>query len=317
MRASLLLFRHRLEHLGFLAVVSFFRMMPLETAADVSARIWRFVAPRTRRHARALRHLRAADPTASDAELDALARRMWDHLGRTFAEAIHLERIAKSPDRLRMAAPAEWARLAADPRPKVLVSLHQGNWELAAAVAQRQGLHGVGVYQRVQNPLIDRWLHAHRAALYPAGLLTKSHETPRRVMRTLRAGGALFVMADLREARGVEVPFFGRPAPSTTFPALMARSCDAQIIAARVVREPGTHFTVEVAEVPAPRTENRDADILAATAGIQRQFEAWIRQAPEQWMWAHKRWGRDAALEPLPAPAADVVPLAAASRDAT
>ena len=34
-----------------------------------------------------------------------------------------------------------------------------------------------------------------------------------------------------------------------------------------------------------------DADILAATANLQAAFERSIREKPEQWMWAHQRWG--------------------------
>ena len=29
---------------------------------------------------------------------------------------------------------------------------------------------------------------------------------------------------------------------------------------------------------------------LAATQTLQRQYEAFIRKAPEQWMWAHRKW---------------------------
>jgi KDO2-lipid IV(A) lauroyltransferase len=24
---------------------------------------------------------------------------------------------------------------------------------------------------------------------------------------------------------------------------------------------------------------------------MQEQFETWIREAPEQWMWSNRRWG--------------------------
>ena len=53
--------------------------------------LWRLIAPRLRRHARALAHLELAYPEKSAAEREHIAREMWGHLGRTFAEFFHLE----------------------------------------------------------------------------------------------------------------------------------------------------------------------------------------------------------------------------------
>jgi lauroyl/myristoyl acyltransferase len=44
-----------------------------------------------------------------------------------------------------------------------------------------------------------------------------------------------------------------------------------------------------------PRTDDHAADAVAGTAALQAQFEAFIRQAPEQWMWAHRKWVADPA----------------------
>jgi lauroyl/myristoyl acyltransferase len=56
-----------------------------------------------------------------------------------------------------------------------------------------------------------------------------------------------------------------------------------------------------------PRTRDRDEDIRAATAAIFRQFEAWIREAPEQWLWFNTRFEGPAALEDAaPRTAADL-----------
>jgi KDO2-lipid IV(A) lauroyltransferase len=38
-------------------------------------------------------------------------------------------------------------------------------------------------------------------------------------------------------------------------------------------------------------TDDSAADALTATKALHRQFEAFIREAPEQWMWAHRKWG--------------------------
>ena len=32
-------------------------------------------------------------------------------------------------------------------------------------------------------------------------------------------------------------------------------------------------------------------DVKWVTAAMQKQFESWIREAPEQWSWNNRRWG--------------------------
>ena len=39
-----------------------------------------------------------------------------------------------------------------------------------------------------------------------------------------------------------------------------------------------------------PRTANQGEDVRAIMAAMQAQFEVWIREAPEQWMWSNRRW---------------------------
>jgi KDO2-lipid IV(A) lauroyltransferase len=98
------------------------------------------------------------------------------------------------------------------------------------------------------------------------------------------------ILADLRENAGIKVPFFGMPAPSTTFPAMVARSLDVPLLVQQTVREPGVRFRFRLETIDVPRTDDRDADIAAATARVQAAFERNIRERPEQWMWSHRRW---------------------------
>ena len=39
-----------------------------------------------------------------------------------------------------------------------------------------------------------------------------------------------------------------------------------------------------------PRTANTSADIRTIMTEMQKQFEIWVRECPEQWMWSNRRW---------------------------
>jgi len=89
---------------------------------------------------------------------------------------------------------------------------------------------------------------------------------------------------------------------------MIARHVGARIWMARSLRiGKGTRFRIELKELEVKRTTNRQEDIRAATAAIFRQFESWIREAPEQWLWFNTRFESAAPLE-SETPHEDVVP---------
>jgi KDO2-lipid IV(A) lauroyltransferase len=205
-----------------------------------------------------------------------------------FAEALHMREIAA--DGRIVVDPAVQNLLPAD-RSCVIAAAHQGNWEIAASALPQFGGVGAGIYQTLKNPLVDAHVHALRAPFYPGGLWPKRGAAARESLKHVRRGGVLLTLADLRDVHGVKVPFFGRLAPTSTFPALAARVAGKPLFAAQIVREPGVRFRVSLREIPVPRTDDREADILAATTALHAAFEDSIRQHPEQWMWVHRRWG--------------------------
>ena len=174
--------------------------------------------------------------------------------------------------------------------PFVVCGLHLGNWEIVAHGGKRMGVPLTGVYQRLSNPYVDAETHKLRAFLYEGGLLPKAPVTARALLRAAQEGGCPAFLADLRDDRGAKVPFFGHPARSNTFPALLARTTGLPLYAGAAFRQPDVRFVIRVEPVPVPLTKDRAADAIAATAALQKQFEAFIREAPEQWMWAHRKW---------------------------
>jgi KDO2-lipid IV(A) lauroyltransferase len=302
MLSFLLDLQQRAEYLALRLLAAVVRAMPLEVGADVSGRLWRLLAPLNRRHKRALANLAIAFPEKTPREREAIARAMWENLGRVMAETMQIDRIIAEPDRIKLTPVTErvFARYKNKMGSAIGVTLHMGNWELAAWPMTVAGNNPAAVYRSVNNPYVDRYLRGLRRNLYPGGLLGKgringSREEGQRTARLItdyvRQGGRLGLVCDLYDRTGLPVPFFGQPAPSVTIAGMIARRVGARIWLSRCLRVgKQSRFTIELKELKVPRGPNPADDVKWVTAAMQLQFEAWIRETPEQWMWSNRRW---------------------------
>lgn len=279
---------HRFEFAGFRTVEALARALPLETASNISGRLWRRFGPRSHRHARALNHLARAFPEKSRAELDQIAGDMWETLGRTFVETLRMQDIIKSD---RATLEDEAALNMKTPTGCIICSAHFGNWEIASGVLTAHGRSVAGIYQRLSNPLVEKRLREIRAPNFASGLLTKGPSAPMKAIMAVKRGATFAILADQRDEAGPSLPFLGAPAPTSTFPALVARRLNVPLFVGTLLRQPGVRFLVRMERVDVPRTDDFDADVLAATLSVQNRLEDWIRRDPGQWMWTQKRWG--------------------------
>jgi Kdo2-lipid IVA lauroyltransferase/acyltransferase len=292
--------RHRLEYASLRMALVIARLLTVEQVASIGATLMRFVGPRLRQNRRALSNLAIAFPAKTSAEHAVIARAMWAHVGRTFAETLVLDRLLEDRGRISIQNRDEWAQQAAEPGPIVGCTLHMGNWELAIRPFSLFGRPPTGVYKPLDNPLIDAWLKQSRSALFPGGLLGKGdredsdgtgQRTARQLIDRARSGGALGFVIDHFDRRGEPVPFLGRTARFATTPAGIARHLGARVWLGRCLRIGETsRFVYEIREVAVPRTADKKADGAALMADIFAVFEEWIREHPEQWMWWNTRW---------------------------
>ncbi len=283
-------FSYALQYAGLRAFIVLLRSLGIDRASAVNGALWETFAPYTKRHKAALRHLKIAFPEKTDEEREAIARQVWNNLGRTAAEALMIETFEHEPERVRLVSTDVLERIKKTYGGRAVVApMHSGNWEVLAPACVGYELYAALIYQRVKNPYAERFLRDTREKYCPGGMYPKKDGAVRRLISWLRAGNLVVILADQR-ARGALPLFFGHPAPSTPLPAYMAHSFDAPLIAARIVRTSGAHFELELKEVDVPRDRDRDAAMAAGTQALQSVFEGWIREHPGQWMWAHRRW---------------------------
>ena len=169
-------------------------------------------------------------------------------------------------------------------RPVVLVTAHLGNYDAARAWLLAQGFRVGGFYRPLANPLFNpRYVAAISAIgrpLFPAG-----REGMAGMVRFLRGGGMLGLVADHHIGTGVPMDFLGKPALTALSAAELALRYDAALVPLYGIRQPdGLSFRIRI-EAPVPPSDaHRMTEALNASAG------AMIAAYPGQWFWLHRRW---------------------------
>ena len=175
--------RLRLEFAALWLAIVIARAIPLQAASWLSGKLWRYIAPRLSRQKRALANLELAYPEKSLPERRAIAAAMWENLGRTFAESLHIKALTKS-DRIVFEPAEGFDEAARGAKPFIVCGLHLGNWEILAHGGQRLGVSLIGVYQRMSNPHVEALMRRLREPLYKGGLTPKnSHGGARALAR--------------------------------------------------------------------------------------------------------------------------------------
>jgi KDO2-lipid IV(A) lauroyltransferase len=92
----------------------------------------------------------------------------------------------------------------------------------------------------------------------------------------------------MRSKDSVFVPFFGVPAATITATHHLARMGNARVIPFFHRRLPGN--AGYALRLGAPLEHLPSADVLDDTARVNACIEQMVREAPEQYLWVHKRF---------------------------
>jgi KDO2-lipid IV(A) lauroyltransferase len=280
--------RERFEYLVAASLFGAFKAMGVDRASALAGGLARRVGPRLRVSNVARRNLARAFPDWSDKRIEQVVAGVWENLGRVAAEFPHLEEIRTS--RVVVKGVEHLHSLRDDGRNGVFISGHFGNWEVNGAVALREGLPLHLIYREANNPWVEQLYRKGRSAA-SGGQIPKGASGARQALDVLKNGGHLGMLVDQKMNDGIEVPFFGRPAMTATACAQFALKFNCPLVPARTRRLNGAHFEVTLfPPMELPDSGDRHADMLELMTRINRLFEDWATDTPEQWLWLHKRW---------------------------
>ncbi|MCE2390049.1 MAG: lysophospholipid acyltransferase family protein [Proteobacteria bacterium] len=293
--------KHRAEYAAVAAATALSGSLPLAASQRALAAVARCYFERGgRRVGYALTNLRIAFPELSETRRRAIGRESYVHSAWNVLDWLRSTHWSESEisDRFEVSGLERLRAALAQGRGALAVTLHTGNFELFAKVAPVWGVPVSHVGRTMSNRrLYERVLHERTRT--GAEVIDRRSAAPA-ILRALRRGHVVVLLIDqyARRNQSVFAPLFGKRCSTTAGAATLALRTGAPVVPLYSVRVgPDRHRAHILDPIEVPASGDRRRDIERATAAYNAALERVIREYPEQWMWAHRRFRHSPDLD--------------------
>ncbi len=228
----------------------------------------------------------------SDIELKRIAYESYKGQGVSLVEAIYSLQMESSRlmEWISVEGFSHYVEAKKEGKGVIILTAHLGNWEMIPKVFFAHHSPICGTVRPLDNPYLNR-LSQNWREKNGMIVLNKFSDAPR-LLKLFREGETVGFLLDqnTHEEDSVFVDFFGQEAATNKGVAILALRSGAPVIPVFMKREGKKHRMIIDPPVSIVRTKSHRDDILNITALFTKIIENHIREAPEQWLWIHRRW---------------------------
>jgi KDO2-lipid IV(A) lauroyltransferase len=286
--------RYRLEYILLVSIAAIFRVLPRNAALSLGRRLGA-LGPllQPKRASIADDNLSNAFPEMPAAERHRIIEQVFSNLGVGLVEMLRLDMFdgGKDLQELFTIEGAEHIREALDlGRGCILLTGHLGFWESGNFVFPALGLPTAIVAKPMKNPLVDGYFRRLRES--HGGYVIDSRKGARRIFKALQSNHLVGILMDQHTARNqaVRVPFFGRPAFTTSVIAQIAMKYQVPVVPVFAYRNADNTYLAIVSPPMLLESDLSAEGIVAATTLLTEKIEEGILRDVGQWFWIHRRW---------------------------
>ena len=244
------------------------------------------VAPMAGWRARIRSNLKHAVPDTPLQDVERIVRGVCNNVGRTLIEIYSGEEFLTQVEDSPFVGPGVEAfnEYRASGRPMILLTAHLGNYDAVRGKLAREGLAMGALYKPMSNKAFnDHYVRAISTIGEPVFPLGSRGVAG--LIRHLKNGGTIGIVADVVRFAAPILPFFGQPSHTPVSAAEWALTYDAPLIPVFGLRNPdGISFRLYVAE-PIPKSTP-----LEMMTTYNEVVEDVVRNNMDQWFWIQTRW---------------------------
>ena len=262
------------------------KILPFKISSYLCGVLMYLVAPLTFYNKRVKKHLRIVFPKKSIKEINKLTSQHWFMLGQTIGEMPHINNL------IRLGNLETEGLEKIKKGPAILVGAHMGNWEFLLRVGDLAGRRAGYVFRPINNWILNK-IQIYRNKDANADFYIKGRLAAIGMASKLKTGKIVGLTGDQLLREGIMVPFFGIETPTPQAAAVMALKWNVPIYMVRIERFKGIKFKLSIEDkLVFPKDLDKNKAVYEITRLISKRIEEWILDKPEQWLWAHRRWGK-------------------------
>jgi len=265
------------------------QLLPLDVASGFGAFLVRIIALRFHRTTAATRRtLQTINPAYSEQQLDEQLIRMWQSIGRVWAESLIVDRLVKH--RLKINGVEYLISAKKSGRPIIVLFIHTGNWELITPVLVAYNLRPHAPVEVQPRKLFDDLLNKKRKA-YGLVVIQPTLTGTRKIFQCLERGDTLCLAIDEYKDHQVLGPLFGRKLScpnNLDFALRLAKIFKAVMLPMYASRLANANFELHIS----PPFQTDELMSNEGQARVKSDLETWseraIRDHIDQWYMLHR-----------------------------
>jgi len=282
------------EFISIISLFCIFKIIGLKNASSLGSILGKIVGPFFRSKNITKQNIRTGLGNLDKKNEKEIINNMWSNIGRTFAEYVFLKDFKFNKtnfDHMKIIGTNYLNEIKRSNKPVIFYSGHFANFELMAMELDKFGIKTAAIYRPLNNIFLNPLMEYLRMKYICPTQIPKGRMGIREVISRINDGYSIALMMDQRVSEGQKVPFFNKPAFTTTIPAQLALKYNCKLVPIFLERKEGANFEMTIHEpYKIQRTGNDDQDTKNITLKINQIIEKMILKNPTQWIWSHNRW---------------------------
>jgi len=287
----LLRFRHRLEFAAISAIATVLETLPRGLALGAGAALGQLAWWTRLRRRLVLSNLAQALPETTSSERREIAERAARNFGRTVCEFLRFSGAdrRKVGDLVKIDGLEALEEALAEGRGAIVVTAHLGAWALYVTALAAAGIPAALLVGEQKNVKVNELILSIPGDA--VDFIGKGKTAPREILKTLRAGKVIVMVADHYSSdQKVWVPFMGKKAFTLPLPGSLVARHGLPLFAMIGHRTSGGEHRLALEPIDVPELDDVDALRLEVAVLSNARLGAAVRRYPDQYFWYHDRW---------------------------